>query len=140
MPRHDPIHDDVVARLTAHKIRASAQRVAIARYVLATVEHPSADRVWEKVRERFPMVSRATVYNTLKLLVKRGLLRMLEIAPDSTVFDPMLARHHHLVDSGTGRIHDVPWDSIQVGAIDVKGFEVEDYQVVVRARRKRPAR
>jgi Fe2+ or Zn2+ uptake regulation protein len=68
-------HDLVIALLTRHGIQPSAQRVAVADYVLYTDEHPSADRVFAKVRKSLPVLSRATVYNTLNLLVKKGLLR-----------------------------------------------------------------
>ena len=68
------IHDDA-DMLRRNGIQPSAQRVAIAQYVLHADDHPSADEVWERVRARFPMVSRATVYNTLNLFVRKGLLR-----------------------------------------------------------------
>jgi len=72
-------------------------------YVLHTTEHPSADKVWADVQENFPMISRATVYNTLNLFVEKGLLRELHLAPDSVLFDPNTDRHHHFIDEGTGR-------------------------------------
>ncbi|MFW6198056.1 MAG: Fur family transcriptional regulator, partial [Myxococcota bacterium] len=49
--------------LRAHGVQPSAQRVAVADYVLRTEEHPSADQVFARVRSGFPMISRATVYN-----------------------------------------------------------------------------
>ena len=36
--------------LAEHGIQPSAHRVAVAEYVLHTHDHPSADRVWDKVR------------------------------------------------------------------------------------------
>jgi len=78
---------EVVALLTEHGIQPSAHRVAVAQCVLTTHDHPSADRVWARVRDRFPMISRATVYNTLHLFVEKHLLRELHLAPDSVVFD-----------------------------------------------------
>jgi Fur family iron response transcriptional regulator len=132
--------DDLIERLRSHGIQPSAQRVAIARYVLATAEHPSADQVWERVRGELPVVSRATVYNTLNLFVDKGLLRELVLAEGKVVFDPMVERHHHFIDEGTGRIHDVPWDALTVSDVDaLAGFEVHEYQVVLRGRRT-PAR
>lgn len=125
--------------LSEHGIQPSAHRVAVAEYVLHTHEHPSADRVWDCVRERFPMISRATVYNTLNLFVEKKLLRELHLSPDSVVFDPKLERHHHLIDE-TGRIHDVDWDEVEVRNIrSVGNFEIYDYQVVMHGRRKRPS-
>jgi Fe2+ or Zn2+ uptake regulation protein len=128
---------DVVQILSDHGIQPSAHRVAVGEYVLTTTDHPSADRVWAQVKERFPMISRATVYNTLNLFVEKKLLRELHLSPDSVVFDPNLEHHHHLVDEETGRIYDVPWDEIEVRKIDrLAGFDVHDYQVVMRGRRK----
>ena len=85
--------------LQEHGIQPSAQRVAVADYVLQTIEHPSADLVWNRVKARVPYISRATVYNTLNLFVEKGLLRALTLAEDSVVFDPNVERHHHLSPS-----------------------------------------
>lgn len=127
---------DVVRILEEHGIQPSAQRVAVATYVLRTTEHPSADKVWAGVKETFPMISRATVYNTLNLFVEKGILRELHLSPDSVIFDPNLDRHHHFIDEDTGRIYDIPWDQIEVrNPKPMPGFEVHDYQVVMRGRR-----
>lgn len=128
---------DVVRILEEHGIQPSAHRVAVGEYVLTTTDHPSADRVWARVRRRFPMISRATVYNTLNLFVEKKLLRELHLSPDSVVFDPNMERHHHLIDEETGRIHDVEWGDVEVRKIiEVGDYEVRDYQVVMRGRRK----
>ncbi len=83
------------------------------------------------------MICRATVYNTLSLFVEKGLLRALHLAPDSTLFDPNTDRHHHFIDEETGRIYDIPWDQVDVNnAKPLPDFEVHDYQVVMRGRRR----
>jgi Fe2+ or Zn2+ uptake regulation protein len=132
---------DVVEILRSHGIQPSAQRIVVARYVLFTDEHPSADKVWARVRAGFPMISRATVYNTLNLLVEKGLLRELHLSPDSIVFDPHVEAHHHFIDDASGRIYDVPWEKVKVCDVDhIEGFQIRDYQVVMRGRRKGRAR
>ncbi len=129
---------DPVTTLEAAGIQPSAQRVAIAKYVLATDEHPSADQVFERVREGFPMVSRATVYNTLNTFVKKGLLRELVLAEGKVVFDPKVEKHHHFIDESTGAIFDIPWESLSVSKVNaLRGFQVNEYQVVLRGKRKR---
>ena len=133
MKRRDPI-----AVLESVGIQPSAQRVAIAQYVLATDEHPSADQVFERVREGFPMVSRATVYNTLNTFVEKGLLRELILAEGKVVFDPKVEKHHHFIDESTGAIFDIPWESLSVSKVNaLRGFQVNEYQVVLRGIRKR---
>jgi Fe2+ or Zn2+ uptake regulation protein len=127
---------DIVGTLRDHGIQPSAQRVAVAAYVLATDEHPSADQVWGRVGKTFPMLSRATVYNTLNLFVQKGLLRELVLAEGRVVFDPNTSRHHHFIDDATGKIFDVPWDRIHVSNVDaLEGYQVREYQVVLRGRR-----
>ena len=129
---------DVLRILEEHGIQPSAQRVAVAEYVLHTMEHPSAEKVWASVQENFPMISRATVYNTLNLFVEKGLLRELHLAPDSVLFDSNTDRHHHFIDEATGQIYDIPWDQVEVNSNKpMPDFEVTDYQVVMRGRRRR---
>ena len=132
---------DLGERLRQHGIQPSAQRMAVAEYVLSTEEHPSADQVWARVRADFPMISRATVYNTLNLFVAKGLLRQLILAEGKVVFDPHLAPHHHFIDDATGSIHDVPWEAVEVKNVEnLKGVDVREYQVVMRGRRGRSRR
>jgi Fe2+ or Zn2+ uptake regulation protein len=129
---------DEAELLEQRGVQPSAQRLAIARYVLRTDEHPSADQVFTKVKRTLPMVSRATVYNTLNLFVEKGLLRAHVLAEGKVVFDPNLSPHHHFIDEDTGAIHDVPWAALAVSNVDrLEGYDVHEYQVVLRGRKKR---
>jgi Fe2+ or Zn2+ uptake regulation protein len=129
---------DVVELLREHGIVPTSQRVVIAEYVLRTEAHPSADQVWEAVQDRLPVLSRATVYNTLNLFVEKGLLRSFTLTEGKQVFDPNVTNHHHFIDEETGAIHDVPWDALSVGGVDaLQGYDVGEYQVVLRGRRSK---
>lgn len=131
---------DVIATLESHGIQPSAQRVAVARYVLVTDEHPSADQVFAKVKDALPVLSRATVYNTLNLFVEKGLLRSHVLAEGRVVFDPRTEPHHHFIDDDTGVIHDVDWHALKVKnveSLEGEGLDVREYQVVMRGKAKR---
>lgn len=131
------MNEAVVTILQGNGIQPSAQRVAVGEYVLRTEDHPSADQVWAAVRERFPMISRATVYNTLNLFVEKKLLRELILAEGRIVFDPNLGPHHHFIDEESGAILDVPWDAVSVDRVEaLPGMDVREYQVVMRGRRR----
>jgi Fur family transcriptional regulator, iron response regulator len=123
-------------------VQPSAQRIAVGEYVLYTDDHPSADDVLAEVTRsgRSPMLSRATVYNTLNLFVDKGLLRQLTLAEGRVVFDPEKERHHHFIDEATGRIHDVPWSALEVSNVAAlaaaEGYDVREYQVVLRGSKK----
>lgn len=128
--------NDLIQRLTASGIRPSAHRVAVARYVLRTADHPTADQVFQAVRRGFPLISRATVYNTLNLFVEKGLLGELTVAPGAVVYDPNTAQHHHFIDDASGAIEDIPWHALHVeGSAALDEFDVRECSVVLRGRR-----
>jgi Fur family transcriptional regulator, iron response regulator len=129
---------DLIGLLRSVGLQPTPQRVAVARYVLASTSHPTADQVLEHARRECPTLSRATVYNTLSRLEEKGLVRPQTIREGVVVFDSHVERHHHFVDEKTGAIHDVPWDALVVsGQKNLRGYEVKEYQVVLRGRRKR---
>ncbi|MBK8164815.1 MAG: transcriptional repressor [bacterium] len=131
-------HERLSGFLQDHGIQPSAQRVAIARFVLHTDRHPTADEVLAEVRRDFPMVSRATVYNTIRLFMEKGLLRIHQLEGGVAVCDANTARHHHFIDEDTGEIVDVPWDAVDVGRLDeLAGLSVDSWMVVMRGRRRR---
>jgi Fe2+ or Zn2+ uptake regulation protein len=119
------------------------QRRAIVGCLEQTRRHPTAEEVFTAVNRRFPMTSRATVYNTLKLLTEARLLR--EIRKDGNVrYDPNLSPHHHFVCRHCGRIGDLAWESIPPLAVGrlpgcprVDSYEVTLFGLCSRCRRRR---
>ena len=81
-------------------------------------------------------LSRATVYNTLKLFTARGLLRELAIEPGKTMFDSNPEPHHHLYNSATGELTDIPVNSLTLSGQPTlpDGLELEQIEVIVRVR------
>jgi len=128
----------VIELLRQHGIQPTPQRVAVAEFVLRTDTHPTADQVWAAVKGSCPTLSRATIYNTLNLFAEKGLLKPQPLKEGVVVFDAHVAPHHHLIDEETGKVYDVPWDAIRVsGEKSLDAFEVREYQVVMRGRRRK---
>ncbi len=73
------------------------QRMEIFREVSRTGDHPDAETVFQRVRERMPTVSQDTVYRTLWWLKALGLVKTLGLPRERTRFDANLSRHHHFV-------------------------------------------
>jgi Fe2+ or Zn2+ uptake regulation protein len=125
-------------KLAACGIPPTPQRIAVAEYVLNTADHPTADEVWTKVRDRCPTLSRATVYNTLNLFAEKGLLKTQPLKEGVVVFDPYVTPHHHFIDEETGKVLDIPWNAVKVtGEKSLRGLEVREYQVVLRGRKRK---
>lgn len=129
--------ENAISILRKCGIQPTPQRMAVVNYILKTTTHPSADEVLDKVRNECPTLSRATVYNTLNLLVKKSLLKTQVLREGTVVFDPNINRHHHLIDEASGKIYDIPWDALKVtGENSLNDFEVKEFQVILRGRKK----
>lgn len=129
---------DAITILRQCGIQPTPQRIAVVECVLTNTSHPTADDVLISARKKCPTVSRATVYNTLNLLVEKGLIGMQTIREGAVVFDPNVEKHHHFIDEDTGEIYDIPWDQLEVkGKEKFKNFEIHEFQVIMRGRRKK---
>lgn len=129
---------DAISILRQCDIQATPQRIAVVECVMQTRTHPTADEVLSAARRKCPTVSRATVYNTLNLLVEKGLIGMQTIREGAVVFDPQVEKHHHFIDEDTGDIYDIPWDQLEVtGKEKLRDFEILGFQVILRGRRKK---
>jgi len=119
----------------AHGRKITAQRQCIFRALEGDVTHPSAERVYEKVRTEMPNVSLKTVYQTLHDLSELGQITALELGTGSARFDPNVeSTHHHVVCRGCGQVRDVHVDlpGLQVPVGAAPGFNVQSADVVFR--------
>ncbi len=87
--------------------KLTPQRMAIMDILEDNTSHPSADEIFARVRETYPTMSFATVYNTLEALTERGRVVELSIDPRKRRYDPNTAPHHHLMCVVCGAISDI---------------------------------
>jgi Fe2+ or Zn2+ uptake regulation protein len=129
---------DAISILRQCDIQPTPQRIAVVECILDNKSHPTADDVLLSARKKCPTVSRATVYNTLNLLVEKRLIAMQTIKEGAVVFDPNVEKHHHFIDEATGKVYDIPWDQLEVkGKEKLKDFEILEFQVIMRGKRKK---
>jgi Fur family transcriptional regulator, iron response regulator len=100
--------------LRDHGVSPTHQRIEIARALFSRMTHLSADQVLAAVNQRHAETSKATVYNTLKLFVEKGLVREVIVDPTKVFYDPNTAPHHHFYDVETGEITDIDGDRISI--------------------------
>ena len=68
---------EIVERLRRWGVRVTPQRLAIAEAVLNSTDHPTVQQISERVRDHFPSMTLATIYSTLGVLERSGLLQEL---------------------------------------------------------------
>ena len=122
--------------LRSHGITPTHQRMEIAHVLFARREHLSADQVLSLVNSRYSEVSKASVYNTLKLFLEKKLVRELVVDPARIVYDPNTEPHHHLYDVVTGRLTDIPADKMRVVGLPPlpPGTVAEGVDIIIRTR------
>ena len=87
-------------------VKLTPQRLEIFREVVQTSDHPDAETVYHRVRERVPTVSLDTVYRNLWLLHDLGLILALGSPRERVRFDGDLRPHHHFICTRCGAVHD----------------------------------
>ena len=118
-------------------IRPTAQRLKVAEALLAAPRHLTAEQLLGSLRQSPSRVSKATVYNTLKLFVDHGLARQIHTDPDRCVYDSKMAPHHHFQRLDTGELLDIRPDELELAKLPPlpEGTEIESVEVVIRLRR-----
>jgi Fur family ferric uptake transcriptional regulator len=84
------------------------QRKTILNILRQTKSHPSADEIYELVRKQLPRISLGTVYRTLELLAKMGLIQKLELGGTIKRFDWNPNKHYHIRCLICGQVDDAP--------------------------------
>lgn len=89
------------------KIRPSVQRIAIYDYLCKMKNHPTADTVFQALKDDYPTLSRTTCYNTLKLFEENNIVQTIQIEDESVRYDADISDHLHFKCTKCGQIYDI---------------------------------
>lgn len=113
----------------------SKQREIILNALRENVVHPSADYIYNVLKEEYPTISLATVYRNLNKLSEVGAIKKIEGLNDSDHFDHNTHEHYHLICLKCTRIFDIPKDVAPNVCSFVEnnlGFKVLDHEITYR--------
>jgi Fe2+ or Zn2+ uptake regulation protein len=113
-------------------LKVTPQRRLIFEALHDSLQHPSADEIYEIVKEVMPDISVATVYHTINDLVSMGELVELDLGEGKSRYDPLTSQHQHLVCLGCHKVKDIlrnP-DCVQLLPEEVNGYQIERCDVV----------
>ena len=134
-----PLSTDGVKRmLQARNVTPTKQRVEIAGYIFEKPQHLSADNILEGVNQEGHKVSRATVYNTLGLFTRKGLVREVLIDRERVFYDSNNTHHHHIFNVSSGELQDIENTGIEiVNQPEIaEGLKVVGTDVIIRVANK----
>ncbi len=128
--------DDIVNKLKSSGVTPTTQRVEIAQILFARPQHLSAEQILKMVNESSSTASKATIYNTLGLFAKKGLVKEVIVDPSKVFYDSNVSRHFHFFNTDTGVLTDFPVDAIDMDKLPElpEGTELTGLEVIARIR------
>jgi len=97
---------DVSAALKAAGLQVTAQRLAVYRAVESS-PHAIADEICQTVRDELGVISRQAVYDALKVMSEKGLIRRIQPAGSAARYEHRVDNHHHLACRKCGNVVDI---------------------------------
>lgn len=136
MKSQHPTRENLVEVLRSHDINPTHQRIEIAYALFSRGEHLSADQILAIANERNAETSKATVYNTLNLFLKKKLIREVIVDPSKVFYDPNTEPHHHFYNVDTGDLTDINAAEIRLSGLPPlpDGVVTEGVDIIVRIR------
>lgn len=117
--------------LAKHNIRVSHQRLLILDYLIMHQTHPTADTIYKDLKKVDPVISQATVYNTLNLLVEHKLVKELDFNMSSKRYEFKKTNHGHFICESCGLIEDLDVDDLEYPK-ELNEYEIDNVEVIYR--------
>lgn len=109
--------EELRERCREEGVPLTQQRIEIYKALLVSKEHPSPEIIYRKLKNDFPTLSLATVYNNLDVLSKLGMVRKLNPLSDHARYDGDLSSHTHFVCIKCKAVEDI--ESAEIDSIRI---------------------
>ena len=88
-------------------MRLTTQRQIILEELAKVTSHPTANDLYDIVRQRLPRIGLGTVYRNLELMAESGLILKLEVGGTQKRFDATINPHYHIRCTQCGKVDDI---------------------------------
>ena len=108
------------------------QRAVILEVIRSDMCHHTADEIFTLAKEKLPGISRATVYNNLKVLEAEKLIRRITGDALADRYDNSYIPHGHMICEGCGKVRDFNIKNLDRLLSDAIGSSFNSYELKVR--------
>jgi Fe2+ or Zn2+ uptake regulation protein len=112
--------------LQAKGLKSTYQRLMVMRYLESHKIHPTAEMIYRALVRGIPTISKTTIYNTLNILVHKGLIHPLTITGTETRYDYQHPQHHHFLCKRCGKIFDIKVECPYLARKELAGHRIEE--------------
>lgn len=103
---------------------------AIYHIITGSVKHLTVEQIYAEMKEQYPRIVLATVYNNVNRLWKAGMIRKVSVENMPDRYD-RLNRHDHLVCQKCGRLADISFEDLTASLCRQLGEEFLSYDLKV---------
>lgn len=134
--------EEIKNKISEGGLKFTHQRMVIYQAIEDADNHPTAENVYELIKDSNPSISLGTVYKTLDTFVTHGIIQKFIDNNGVMRFDSILETHSHLYCKKTNEIRDYrnqELESLIKGFFDqnkIQDFEVDEISIVIRGQRK----
>ena len=118
--------DKFVKMLKENNLKVTPQRLIVLKYLGEHCTHPTTDQIYKDLKTNNPSLSKTTVYNTLEVLEKNGIIQSITISKSELRYDFKHGMHHHFLCKKCGRIIDIDVECPNLGKMLECGHNVEE--------------
>ena len=108
------------------------QRAVIFEVISSDKCHHTADEIFALSKERLPGISLATVYNTLKYLEEKKLIRKITAEGTKDRYDSTYVPHGHLFCASCFEVSDFTVPDFDKTLCELIGEDIDSYELKVR--------
>ena len=130
--------DNIETFLRENNISPTKQRLELAEIIFSKNQHFTAADLINMAISSNLNISQATVYNTLCLFEKKGILKTINLQNDCKFYDTNLSLHHHIYNTSSNLLTDVDNCEIIFSKLPniSKDLELEQTEVLIKVRNK----
>lgn len=96
-----------MARAHTPNVYKTSQKQAILDWVMAAKHHPTAEEVYQGVKQQIPSISFTTVYRNLNLLSSAGQIKEVQFVDKKKRYEGHIEDHQHFICGACHRIIDM---------------------------------
>ena len=114
------------------KYKRSKQRDRILELLRETEVHPTADWLYQKLKDEFPSLSVGTVYRNLTILQEQNLIQKLPFGSTHDRYEAKKVPHYHLVCENCGCVQDFEmplYSEINQQAQEMSSFNISSHRI-----------
>ncbi|WP_321392611.1 Fur family transcriptional regulator [uncultured Desulfuromusa sp.] len=93
-------------------LRLTPQRLEIFKKIAQATDHPTAEKLHQRLIEGMPTLSLDTVYRTLGTFLDIGLISKVDTIESQARFEVSEFQHHHLICEQCHKIIDFEWRQV----------------------------